>query len=585
MKNIKNPLIYLALAMVPMLFSKCTLSEDLNKLQSTLKDSVQIYIGTPKFNTQAHFKFVDAATNQAIEDKDVKVFISGRDSAKIYNNMGSQLSDYTAKWGMLDLVVDPHKVDTSALATNPVEFIATPKLDGYVSSPQPVYLTNPNTNSIIISMTKISTIPPVIYDTVTVAGGNTDANGVIGGDVTINFAPRRNLKSSTLPSGFKISFVNNASFKSNNGQKLVGSISAQIIYNEITNGSYTFFDKTNLKQPFRLVLPYLTAYPTIFIKDSKGNINKAEKFDTGGIVFTVPISSSLVNDQTNEPFKEGDEIDHWIVPGSTIPNITKGVIEIENGIKVVKATFTNMNDLNIAYWGTSLPATTADFSLSFNGKVSRQSEISLTFRNTKGRQLNKVWADITNKTGKTKNIRFIGYYVSQDTPTNYNILFNSTDKSYQLTFDPSNFSYVGKAFNQSIAVSEPSQSVTNIITANVDLSITKKSSQTVAVKPNIPIYVGVAGNMQGYSLVNGKTTLPLEIGKTYIVRGGFGTSSGEGTLTVTEDASNYIATFILTIGATPGKVYSGTSPKTTTKIVNINYLIPVSDDVFNQMNK
>jgi hypothetical protein len=192
------------------------------------------------------------------------------------------------------------------------------------------------------------------------------------------------------------------------------------------------------------------------------------------------------------------------------------------------------------------------------------------------------WAvlDLYNPKGN-KQLKY-NYLTTSDSPD-----FFSLSNAYGLTLFPTDFNYTPNfsdplAFTQNITVTEPIASATDLLTVNIDLTVTNKSNPSLGIKPNVNIEVGGSGNWQTYNLDNGKTTLSLKLSQPYIVHGMFGTSSGVGILTVTEVDNNYVAKFIMTIGSTPGQESSVTTAKTADKSVNINYAIPVSYDVFNQ---
>src|ERR1035437_8426332 len=110
MKKLSRLIVFVALALVPMLFSRCTLSQDLSKIQTSL-DRVKIVLGTPEFKSLVHFQFIDANTKQYITDV-ATVKVSGKNASAVYSTLGQSATTCSSMMGMLDLVLDPHQVDT-----------------------------------------------------------------------------------------------------------------------------------------------------------------------------------------------------------------------------------------------------------------------------------------------------------------------------------------------------------------------------------------------------------------------------------------------------------------------------------------
>ena len=154
MKTLKKPLVYVALALVPLLFSKCTLSQDLDKLQSSV-DSIQIVVGTPQFRNTIHFEFVDAKTKQYITGKTLNLKVTGTGATYVYDNIGNKADSYNANNGMLDLVIDPH-IDSTYMAANPIRVNVTPVVDGYLSQTQQVEVTHQRMKNVTVSLVSLT---------------------------------------------------------------------------------------------------------------------------------------------------------------------------------------------------------------------------------------------------------------------------------------------------------------------------------------------------------------------------------------------------------------------------------------------
>ena len=600
MKKLSRLIVYVALALVPMLLSRCTLTEDLGKLKTSL-DSVKIAIGTPEFNTLAHLKFVDAATNLPIEDQDVKVTLSGKDAALMYNNMGAHMTEYTGKWGLLDLVIDPHKVDSSALRTNPIEFVITPTMTGYVGDPQLVLISNPTTNIIIVPMINLSAPPAGYYNSMNVIVGNTNSNGQIGGGTTINLAPRRISKSNLVLGSWEgtIGFLSGTTLLDVSGNILIGSVS----YDFTSNGNYNSWpiDIPIGGNAYKRITKYFDFSLQLYVTPVGGVKTPVASFGNNGGVILAKVTN-YINRLNGTLFKEGDKIDRWqttsLLDGSNVNStldVIKQVYTIGGDGPGVLDTLKNVSNLK-STWGSFQYLNPVNVILNINGVVTRPNTfvtgtiekdglmniaIDGTLYKGRGEILSWLNLDFYNPTG-SKQLNFT-YWTTDNRPDNF--LFSPY---YGLTFFPTNISYTpnfteqSQTFTQNITVAEDIAGITDLVTANIDLTVVSQSNPSIEIKPNVNIEVGASGSMQSYKLKNGSVKLSLKLSQPYIVHGQFGTSSGVGTLTVSQVDNNYVAKFRLTMGSTPGQEITFTIPKTADKTIDINYKIPVADDVFNQ---
>ena len=219
MKSLKKPLVYVVLALVPMLFSKCTLSDDFAKLKSS-SDSVRIFISTPVFKTKAHVEFVDAKTREIISGSNISLSLSGTDAASIYNNIGQKFDKYTSTFGMIDLVVDPHKVDTSAMKINPLRFDVSTGASGYVSTVKSIEISSANTNNVVVPLIKLSNLPEGINVVTNTNMTSSTSNGTVGQTATESLnAGKQNVQ---IPAGVIL--------KDTNGNPVTGTINSQVIF-------------------------------------------------------------------------------------------------------------------------------------------------------------------------------------------------------------------------------------------------------------------------------------------------------------------------------------------------------------------
>jgi hypothetical protein len=562
---------------------------------------------------------VDAATNLPIEDKDVKVTISGKDAASMYNNMGKQMSEYTSKWGMLDLVVDPHKTNGSNLSSNPLEFIVTPKLDGYVGDPQKAILLNSGTNTVTISMINLSAPPAGYYNSMSnVFVGKTNSNGQVSGSTPISQAPRKisngSFSADLYGRTFNFWFLDNTTLLDSLGNTLVGEV-----YCDLPSSFPSSFEIKTTDKLYKRIAKYFAKSIRLYVKSvSNPRIPVADFGNNGGIVYQQDLNNLNYSpkpfnyyDRFNRLGKKGDIIERW--QSKSLQNYYNGLVTTINsksvvvqsnndmvyGALILKDTLKSVSDLDFTL-GFSQTLYPVDLTLVVDGLVTQPASfLYYGFKKIVDpllpygqyqypyllNQYINVYIDKT-----TSGSPVVCHYLTPDvdlvkTPDYFGIQF----KSDGLTVTPAEFS-VSPDFSSNTAkcsqVIKVVEDLTwDLVTANIDLTVVNQSNPSIGIKPNVNIQVGVSGNMQTYSLNNGNSTLTLKLSQPYSVRGVFGTASGDGVLTVEDVGDSYVATFTMTIGSNAGKVTTFTTPKSANKSVYINYLIPVADDVFNQMKQ
>ncbi|MEI8084803.1 MAG: hypothetical protein WCG93_01175 [Paludibacter sp.] len=608
MKTTNKLLVYLVLAFVPMLFSRCTITEDMNKLQSSV-DSLKILVGTPQFNTYAHLVFVDAATNLPIEDKDVKVSISGKNAANIYNNMGAHLTEYTSKWGMLDLVVNPHKMDTSSLATNPLEFIITPTLTGYVGDPQKAMLFNSGTNTVTIPMINLSAPPAGYYSSTNVNIGETNANGQIIGSTPISLASRQFSKGSLTDTGtYYLWFLDNTTLLDASGNTLVGKVTGDFYRSGEYAAWYNYLDIRTPDNYYKRIFKYFVSSIRLYVTPTGGVKTPVANFGSGGVLYNQFLNdyhNLVFSDRYGRPYKAGDKIQRWQTKSLfnwweglvTASNSTDVVVKQEdgwfNGALLIRDTLKNVSDLDFTL-GVSQPLYPVEGTLNIHGVVTgnvEQAYVIEKHQNIPGstgayfQSEYLAWANVnfSNPTG-SKQLKI--YYLTTDERPDYFTMPTGSS----LTIYPSNFSFTPdlskwpQKFTQDLTVTQDIGVNTDEVTANIDLTVVNSSNKNLEVKPNVNIQVGVSGTMKSFTLNNGYVSLKLKLSQPYIVRGVFGTASAVGILTVKEVDKNYVTTLMMTMGSTPGDNLTYTTTKDASKSVYINYPIAVANDVFNQLH-
>ena len=222
MKKPVRLIVFIALALLPMLFSRCTLTEDLNKLKSSF-DSVKIALGTPEFKSLVHFQFVDAKTKQYIT-LPATVKISGKNSSAVFTNLGQKATSCTTMMGMLDLVLDPHQVDTTTLASKPLEFDVSVNLDGYVGTTQKVVFNENKIKVVTVSLINTANLPSGVSVSKSANFGTTVTTGTNAGALTSTVSTPLNSGAQLveIPQGVKL--------KDASGNPVTGTINSQIVF-------------------------------------------------------------------------------------------------------------------------------------------------------------------------------------------------------------------------------------------------------------------------------------------------------------------------------------------------------------------
>ncbi|MDP3443549.1 MAG: hypothetical protein Q8T08_11885, partial [Ignavibacteria bacterium] len=170
----------ISLGLLPLLFivltSRCTMADDIEKLKGTV-DSLQLVIGTPSFETGIHLDFINAKTTDYIDDAEIKVTVSGKNAADLYNNLGVKENPFLSRHGMMELIVDPRLVDTTAMKTTPLEFDLTVSVTGYNQGTQRVRLFGAGMEKYSIVLIKLDDTPAGISASNTTNFASAGSNG------------------------------------------------------------------------------------------------------------------------------------------------------------------------------------------------------------------------------------------------------------------------------------------------------------------------------------------------------------------------------------------------------------------------
>ena len=215
----KFAFIVLTLSFV-VLTSRCTFTEDIDKLSKLATDSLSLVMGTPQFETGLQLEIKNAKTNDYIRDAEVTVTVTGKNAAYIYNNLGMKSSAYKSKFGIIHLIVDPTKTDSASMLNTPIEFDLQISAPGYNTVTQRFQFDQKVTDYRTINLIKLTDAPEGVVVAsspgFTSSGGNgsTSTTGTLalnGGEQELKIQPGVVLRDAS-------------------GNAVTGTVTANVIY-------------------------------------------------------------------------------------------------------------------------------------------------------------------------------------------------------------------------------------------------------------------------------------------------------------------------------------------------------------------
>ncbi len=576
----KKLLAYVVLMVAPILFSRCSLSEDLTKIQDAV-DSLRIVVGTPEFKNMIHFEFVDAKTKNPVPD--VKLKISGAGASKVFSNIGEQESEYTASNGMLDLVLDPH-LDSAYLEENPVRFEVTPVISGYLGQTQQVEVSHERIKSVPMSLININDGNTdgvkVSVQTLTPTYDNTNkttqaiAQQIDGTKTTIEVQPGTILKDAS-------------------GIPLKGKVKSQVVFfsaadsatQEIIQGSLT--GEAQLKDGSTIQTKLISA--GMFSAQLTVEGKSVKTLEGEGLKLRTRISADLYNPEKDRTVQEGDTIPMWskeegsgkwvLEKYSLVKKDNEGLY-LEDVVKHLsywnwdwfthKISKSYCNAFPRILWGVS-GLTTADVN------------IVVTLNN-----VNSQYPIMQESIYQGAYSQF-GFF-----PNNVSGTIKFTERNpkpgTKLVFSPASISFTSlcgttNKVNVSVA-SDP-----NLLTVNLNLSARSSDPNSkIIIRPSTYLYYKPSN--QSYwnymYLYNGVASIKLIPGQDYDVYGCFGKNSGYGKLRIDKVGTDKLQVKLTpTINLTGGSMGSPISldpiARPANNIVNVNYNAILSPDIFNKL--
>ena len=572
---------YGALLSTILLLTNCTFKDDINELKENI-DDFTVYLTTPEFNTGVHFEFVDARTNEIIDDKDVTVTISGQDAALVYNNIGSKQESYTSNWGTLDLIVDPHKADSASLATTPIQFTFTASLEGYSSKTQAVTIQSTNKQKVRVPLNNLNTPPEGVVFAETQVAVTTGADGKlsesvtveIGGEAALTMAQR--IAGGIIPAPMlELTIPQNTSFQGPDRQAIrnvLGLIFRAEIEQPVSPFAWHFSPVMPFFQRPGFIEPLGSYRLNAYANTSNGYI------PISGFTSPDPVSLGYLlpptNPFTHSPFNDSDRL---YALDEAQRAIRAGTILNNRFLNEL-----NPDDLNRQQQiGRFIP-----------GCTSSNHTIVFEFADPAATGSGTITTQILN-TNESKEISSLSTAYSGSATINQNLGMKLPEgggkikltSTGNLKFTPETIvvdNFCDTKTHRVKVESATPPAGQDWINLNIDVSVTAESNSNFVIKPTLTVYYGTS-EFTALDLKNGKASLQITEGTEYKIRGAIGDTKAQGRFKVEGDGpTNYKLTFTeqLTSGGS-GAVMTLNVPKTATNEVTLKYVFPVSDDVLN----
>lgn len=560
MKKKKLVLVYFVVFSAAVFFARCSMNEDVTKLKDSLA-GLQVYMATPTFTTGARFEFVDAQTNEFIDNELIKVTVSGKDQALVHNNIGEQFSAYTTDHGRMELVLDPHKVNNSTLQQDPVKFNITAVANGYLSVTQNVLISAPNSKVIRIKLIKLDSKPEGVAIAVNNQFTTTNASGKV--------ATRAFVEMNSGSQEFEIPV--GVILKNEQGNPVAGKIKSEIV----------FFDPTSSEglqsvpggMAVNATMPDGSTQDITFVSAGMMFISltvddqKVKTMENGGMKIKTKVSNTIINPETGQPVKENDKIAMWSIDDGTGKWTFEkySTIRRVNGELVLEETINHLSGWN---W---------DFhygSCNLGPKITWIGLDALSKKEIPQAYITTDFVKGFNSSSSLVTLDADGLQL-MNTPSNVPVRMEINhylgNLASTLSFSPSVIvmDNMCDGQNYEITVTETLNTAVEFVTANFNLTATTASDTSVVATPSTWLYTRCYYNDKyrdnSLFLNKGKVVTNFAVDTQYQIAGSFGKYYGYGFLKVEKhDASNYKVTL--------GQIHFGsnTSPESSIQIVPKN---------------
>ncbi|MDX9748934.1 MAG: hypothetical protein RBT57_10580 [Paludibacter sp.] len=519
------------------LSSRCTFTDDIEKLTNLATDSLSLILGTPVFDTGLQLSLKNAKTNDYIEDEEVTVTVTGKDAGIVYNNLGIKSSAYKTKLGIIHLILDPTKTDSASMLTTPKEFDLQITAPGYTSVTQRVQFDRKTTRLVTVSLVKLDDAPEGVAVASSPGFANSSASGsttntgtldLNGGDQQLKLEPGVVLLDAT-------------------GGAVTGSVTANVLYYDPTadNASSVFPGGIDASVKFEDNKEDIVRFEPVGLFNIKltAGGKSVKTFSNGGLTLKTEIAEGTINPSTNQPYKENDQVGMWSrEEGSGGWSFEKNAtVKMVNGQLILEETVTHLSD---HLFSSYRDYCTQRININFTGKVSSNdlkkwspddfvAKADYFEVTPDGKEVpydyNWIYIDDDGTISAYKTSTYLRKFGSGiklkiiPSPQNFRKLnfsqtvFNLPDNCDDVTFN--------------ITVTETS-APNNMLDINFDLAV---SSGPVVVKPNMEIKYRKTGSGSSYNstkLVNGKGKMAIELSTDYDILVTLGANQGKGKIKV-----------------------------------------------------
>ncbi len=570
------------------LMSRCTFTEDIEKLTNLATDSLSLVLGTPVFDTGLQLTIKNAKTNDYIEDAEVTVTVTGKDAAIVYDNLGIKSAAYKTKLGLIHLILDPTKIDSAAMLTTPKEFDMQISAPGYTSVTQRIQFDRKRTRILNVNLVKLNDAP----EGVVVASSPGFVNSSASGSST-------NTGSLALNGGEQqLKLEPGVVMRDASGAAVTGTVTANVVYYDPSadNSASVFPGGLTSTVNFGGTQDQVSFEPIgLFnIKLTAGG-KSVKTFSNGGLTLKTEIPAGAVNPSNNQPYKVNDKIGMWSrEEGSGEWTFEKeATVKNVNGKLILEEDVTHLSDhMYSDYYYHCYPT----FKVNFTGKLSAyvdghyhgMDHVYFYLVDTDGNESHVDHYSIyVNPDGTFSYPAYGSMYVYRNTakikiapaPSNYKKMVFS-----QTLFDvPSNCSGITEV---TINVSELVEPDPNKLDINFDLAV---SSGPLTVKPNLEIKYRKTGSGSAYSsttLSFGKGKMGIDLNADYDIVVSLGANQGKGKMKIESiSATQFKVTFseLSFEGQSSGTPVVFNVVKAADGSLTVAYNVEVDADVLNQL--
>lgn len=556
MKTLKLLLFYLAVFFAALFFTRCSLTEDIAKITDAL-DSLKVSAGTPRFNTGVNIVFVDVKTKQLINSKQISVSVNGKDASSIYNNIGAKESPYIRKWGMLDLIVDPHKVDSSTIKENPLYFNISATSAGYVSVDKAILISEIGKKRVVVEMINEQNPPEGVliqkFENVFTTGNDgrvTKSSTLNVFSTTIsNAANGRANASPSVDALFTIEIPEGIILKGIDNEPLVGQAVISVMYTEFSphNQSYDPFkivrnyNSTNYFKFDQWYFPFSNRTVYIWIIDKNKNWNTVAKIGNGDLKLTTAIPTTFYNREKKKYIAENDIIERTHPYMDWNDYVVKWDVVAKDTVKKADDKFyiiEKINNVNqfYSYWGYVKPVCFSWPYYNFVGDFKTNPNFLIDIYS------DDYKVDSYNGPGVifSETKRGVGIGILPSGTTKHVFSNSEQNEDVVLEYTPSEIINNCEAKEYNISVKETIKPGVEFIKLNFDLSVSSKSSQIVFM-PNLEMYINKENSIliaNQHELINGKASFSVVVGTKYKIWLGFYSWMGDARLLVEKDGAD-----------------------------------------------